>query len=208
MSTEINPAYCIKTARTIIRCWNPVDAPLLIAAIEASLDHLRPWMPWAKFEPETVAAKADRLRRMRGEFDLNKDYIYGIFNLAENKVLGGTGLHTRIGDDALEIGYWIHAAHIGKGLATEISAALTKVAFEVHKVKRMEIHCDPQNRASASVPRKLGYAHEATLRERATSGDDTPCDSMIWSLFAAEYPDSPAADAEIAAFDAIGMKIL
>ena len=207
MSTEINPAYRIQTAHTILRCWNPTDAPLLCAAIEASLEHLRPWLPWVKDEPESVAAKAQRLRRMRGEFDLNHDYVYGIFNLDESAVLGGTGLHTRIGDDALEIGYWIHADHVGQGLATEISAALTKVAFEVHKVTRMEIHCDPTNLASASVPRKLGYIHEATLRQRATSGDGSPCDSMIWSLFADGYADSPAARAEIMAYDLLGERL-
>lgn len=39
------PAYRIVTPRLVIRCWNPPDAPLLKAAIDASLDHLRAWMP-------------------------------------------------------------------------------------------------------------------------------------------------------------------
>jgi hypothetical protein len=31
---------------------------------------------------------------------------------------------------------------------------------------------------------------------------------MIWTLFASEYPTSPAARAEIEAFDGIGRKLL
>ena len=106
------------------------------------------------------------------------------------------------------IGYWIHAAHINQGLATEAAAALTRVAFEVNDVERVEIHCDPANVRSAAVPRKLGYAHEATLRRRAQAGDGTHRDTMIWTLFADTYPGSAAATAEIEAYDARGRRIL
>ena len=62
-------AYRIETERLVIRCYNPSDAPLLKLAIDESLDHLRPWMPWAMHEPESVEAKIDRLRAYRGQFD-------------------------------------------------------------------------------------------------------------------------------------------
>jgi len=58
-------------------------------------------------------------------------------------VLGSTGLHTRVGAGAREIGYWIHQDYINQGLATEATAALTKVAFAIDQVTRIEIHCDP-----------------------------------------------------------------
>jgi RimJ/RimL family protein N-acetyltransferase len=99
---EDNPAYRLQTERMVIRCWQPVDAPLLKEAIDASLDHLRPWMPWAENEPEPLPAKVQRLRSFRGKFDLGQDFVYGIFNLDESRVLGGTGLHPRIGAKALE----------------------------------------------------------------------------------------------------------
>jgi len=202
------PAYRIHTARLVIRCWNPADAPLLKAAVDASLDHLRPWMPWAENEPQELDKKIDGLRRFRGKFDLGQDYVYGIFNRDESQVVGGTGLHTRAGEGAREIGYWIHADWINQGIATEVSAALTRVAFEIDRVNRVEIHCNPANVRSAAVPRKLGYTHEATLRQRLPLPDGTCCDSMIWTLLATEYPGSPAARAEIEAFDALDRKIL
>jgi RimJ/RimL family protein N-acetyltransferase len=123
-------------------------------------------------------------------------------------VLGGTGLHTRLGEKALEIGYWIHVDHTNRGYATEASAALTRVAFEVNGVDRVEIHCDPKNVRSAAVPRKLGYVQEAILRQRTRNADGTPSDSMIWTLLRDEYAGSPAARAQIEAFDVLGTKLL
>jgi len=201
------PAYRIVTPQLVLRCYNPADAPLLATSVTESLEHLLPWMPWAAAEPEPLQTKIERLRRFRANFDLGHDYIYGIFNPQEKRLLGGTGLHTRIGDNALEIGYWIHKDYIGRGYATETSAALAKVAFEVHHVERVEIHCAVENVRSAAVPRKLGFHHEATLKQRSFANGQK-CDQMVWSLFADEYPVSPLAKLEIAAYDAAERRIL
>ncbi len=123
-------------------------------------------MPWARDEPTSVEEKAQLLRRFRGRFDLGQDFVYGIFDADEAEVVGGTGLHTRAGDDALEIGYWIRDSRVGKGYATEVTAALTRVAFELCEVERVEIRVDPANTASLAIPRRLGYGEEATLRRR------------------------------------------
>jgi RimJ/RimL family protein N-acetyltransferase len=119
-------------------------------------------------------------------------------------VLGGSGLHTRVGPRGMEIGYWIRVSHINQGYATEVAAALTTVAFRVHGVDRVEIHCNPANVRSAAVPRKLGYTHEATLRRREPRSDGELRDLMVWTLFADAYPTSPAASLPITAFDAAG----
>ncbi|RPI87759.1 MAG: N-acetyltransferase [Chloroflexi bacterium] len=202
------PAYRIETKRTVIRCWNPADAPLFKASIDENIAHLKPFMPWAYNEPEEIDHKVERLRQFRGRFDMGQDFIYAVFNPAETTVLGGTGLHIRGGSDMREIGYWIHKDYTNQGLATEVSAALVKVAFEIDKIRRVEIHCHPQNHQSAAVPRKLGFHHEATLHARVYLPEFGFSDSMIWSLFNEDYPTSPSSKAEIAAYDAMGRKIL
>ncbi len=203
-----NPAYRIETPRLVLRCWNPADAPLLKNAIDASLAHLRPWMAWAQNEPTDLEAKTTHVRWSRSRFDAGMDFAYGIFNPTETEVWGGCGLHIRAGAHLREIGYWIHVDQVGKGFATELSAALTKVAFEVDGMSRVEIHCDPKNIASARVPEKLGYIHEGTLRKRNLGGEGIPHDTMVWGMLADEYPASTAAQIDIAAFDAVGKKIL
>jgi RimJ/RimL family protein N-acetyltransferase len=202
------PAYRVHTRRTLLRCWDPCDAPALTRVIAANLAHLSPWIPWTREEPESVDEKAARLRRFRASFDLDQGYVYGVFSPDERDILGGTGLHARIGPGAFEIGYWIDVARVNQGLATEVSAALARLAFELHRVDRVEIRCEPDNVASAAVPRKLGFRHEATLRRRFHGPGDEPRDSMIWTLFADEYPASPAASAELQAFDVLGQRIL
>ena len=190
------PAYRIVTPRLVVRCWEPRDAPRLKEAIDSSLDHLRPWMPWAQHEPQTLAEKVELLREFRGQFDLGANAVYAIFDAADERVLGGSGLHPRIGPGALEIGYWIRADAVGQGYATESTAALTRVAFEVADVERVEIHCAPENDASAAIPPKLGYALTET-------GDD-----LIFVLTAADYPTSASSTAPLAAYDVIGDVLL
>ncbi len=201
------PAYRIETHRLVIRCWDPKDAALIQEAAAASKEHLLPFMPWAANEPQTVEQKVELTRRFRGLFDRGEDYVYGIFNKDETRALGGTGLHTRLSGNALEIGYWLHKDFINQGYITEAAAALTKVAFELYHVDRMEIHCSVANLASAAVPRKLGYIHEATRRRLGYAHGSTS-DSMIWTLFADEYPNTPSASAVIRAFDVAGNSLL
>jgi RimJ/RimL family protein N-acetyltransferase len=202
-----NPAYRIETRRLVVRCYQPTDGPLLAESISESVEHLRPWMPWAHAEPEPLEEKVQRVKRFRGEFDLGKNYIYGIFNPEETKLLGGTGLHPRIGNEELEIGYWIHRDYVNQGLVTESTAALVRIAFEIIQVHRLEIHCDPANIASASIPRKLGFTHEGTLRAKTRFLEGWG-DSMIWGLLETEYPNSPSSMAEIKVFDADGQPVL
>lgn len=202
------PAYRIETPRLVIRCWNPEDAPLLQEAVQANVEHLRPWMPWVLSEPEELQVKIDRLREFRGKFDLGQDYYHAIFNADESRVLGGTGFHMHHGPNVREIGYWIDKDHLRQGLATEVAAAMTKVAFEVDRVERVEIHCDPENTKSAAVPRKLGFEHEATLRNRVLNTEGVLRGKMIWTMFPDEFASSPCASVDINAFDVMGRRLL
>jgi RimJ/RimL family protein N-acetyltransferase len=200
------PPYRIVTERLVLRTWEPRDAPLLKEAVDSSIDHLLPWMPWAAHEPQSLQEKVALLRQFRGKFDLGQDFTYGIFTPDEEQAVGGTGLHTRIGDDAFEIGYWIRASRAGEGLGTESTAALTRVAFELTDVDRIEIRCEPENERSRAIPRKLGYREEATLRRRLRHPE--PRDVVVYSLFRDDFGSSPAATAVVEAYDALGTRVL
>jgi RimJ/RimL family protein N-acetyltransferase len=201
----VGPAYRICTRRLILRCREPQEAVLLVQAVNANLDHLRPWMPWAD-RPADLAGEIALLRRFRAEFDLDQDYGYGIWDKSERCVLGGCGLHPDIGPGALEIGYWIDQDHLRQGLASEAAGALAQVAFAVHGVQRVEIHCDPRNLASAGVARKLGFTHAERLPDKVPVGDRQA--TMIWVLSAESYPHSPAAQLELKAYDCLGLRLL
>jgi RimJ/RimL family protein N-acetyltransferase len=208
VSWEGPPApYRIETERLVIRCYEPRDAPLLKDAVDSSLEHLRPWMPWAEDEPQTIEQKTDLLKLFRSEFDTGENFIYGTFSADETEQVGATGLHPRVGPGGLEIGYFVRASAIRQGIATELSATLTRVGFEVCGADRIEIRIDPRNQASFGIPRKLGFVEEATLRRRLPSREGEPLrDVTIFTMFREDL--DPALAPNIRAYDARGERVL
>src|SRR5579862_9391891 len=105
--TDLTAApYRIVTSRLVLRCYDPADAARLDEAVDSSLDHLRPWMPWAQASTsldDTIAI----LRGFRAQFDSGENAVFGIFSPDESEVWGGSGLHPRdASGGGLEIGYW------------------------------------------------------------------------------------------------------
>jgi RimJ/RimL family protein N-acetyltransferase len=198
--------YRIETERLVVRCYERRDAPLLKEAIDSSLDHLQPWMPWALAEPQTLEQKEELIEAFRVAFAAGENFTYGIFAADETELLGGTGLHPRVGPGGLEIGYWIRASATRQGLVTEAAAALTRVGLEVCGSDRIEIRIEPRNQASLGVPRKLGFLEEATLRRRLPAGEGSPLrDVTIFTMFREDF--DPAI-APLHAFDALGRQLV
>jgi RimJ/RimL family protein N-acetyltransferase len=200
--------YRIETERLVIRCWQPGDAALLKEAIDASFEHLAPWMPWAaEQEPQTLEEKTKLVESFRAQFDAGENFIYGIFSPDESEVLGGTGLHVRVGPGGLEIGYWVRASATRQGIAAESSAAVTRVGFEICEADRIEIRIEPSNDASVGVPRKHGFTEEATLRRRLPGRKGEPLrDVTIFTMFREDF--DPAIAPPLRAFDAGGRQLL
>jgi RimJ/RimL family protein N-acetyltransferase len=199
------PPYRIETERLVIRCYEPEDAPLLKAAVDSSIEHLLPWMPWARFEPQSVEDKVELCRMFRGQFDLDQNYIYGIFSLDETEQFGGSGLHPRANEGSLEIGYWVAAGAVRRGIATEVTAALTRAGFELAGLERVDIQVDPTNDRSLAIPRKLGFTEEGTLRRRLEAHENEPRrDSVVFSMLREELAGSPCLGFDYVAYDAVG----
>lgn len=139
----------------LLRRWKSADAGALEQAITDSLERLRPWMAWAADEPVPLARRQAMFEDWERAWSQGGDVVLGVF--LDGHVAGGCGLHRRIAADGLEIGYWIHSAHLRRGLATRAAGLLTEAAFRVPGITHVEIHHDKANGASAGVPRKLGY---------------------------------------------------
>lgn len=202
--TQKPTAYRVVTDRLVLRCWSPEDAPALRAALDACDAHLRPMIPFMKDEPRSLQQTAEWLRGHRAAFDLRQMYRYAVFDRHEQNLLGENMLLARVAPGGLEIGYWTHKDAVGKGIATEATCAMIRVAFDIEKVERLEIMCAPENKASASIPKRLGFTHEATLKRRAPDSEGDVRDLMVWSLFAEDYPSTPAAGIAFRAYDCMG----
>ena len=154
-------------------------AAATVAASNASLVHLRPWMAWAA-EPATEAGMATFLAAGAELWDRRKDFGFSIVDADDETILGGCGLHARLGAHGLEIGYWVHVDHIGRGLATDASRALTDAAFGIDGIEQVRIQCEQSNARSARVPEKLGFSFQGV-----SVPDGGPCEgrpTQVWLI--------------------------
>jgi RimJ/RimL family protein N-acetyltransferase len=140
----------------------PERAADVAGAINASLDHLRPWMEWAH-RPTTTHEQAVRLALEQERFRAGAGALWTIVEASTGEVVGGCGLHARTADEGVrDIGYWLRPEATGRGHATAAAAALVRVAFDALGAHTVRITCDERNERSAAVAARLGFEHVAT----------------------------------------------
>ena len=147
------PEQVIEHGQVLLRRHREDDLDAVYEAVTESLDHLRPWMPWAAGYTRQSAFEFLTASAMRWEN--GSEFNYAIW--ADGALAGGCGLMARIEPGGLEIGYWVRQGYTRRGLASAASAALVEQAFLLPGVERVEIVTDELNVASAGVPRKLGF---------------------------------------------------
>jgi ribosomal-protein-serine acetyltransferase len=171
------PNELIEHAPVTLRRYRAEDVDALFGAVTESLGELRPWMPWAA-DYSRASAEEYLAGSIKG-WDEGTEYNYAI--LTGDALVGSIGLMTRCGPGGLEIGYWVHRAYTGRGLATAATAALVEEAFGLPGVDWVEIVHDELNVASGQIPRKLGFteAGRRPLDEPSPSGTGT---GVVWRL--------------------------
>ncbi|MGD8385313.1 MAG: GNAT family N-acetyltransferase [Lysobacterales bacterium] len=200
-------AWRVETERLLLRCWTRADAPRLRAALDECDDHLRPFIPFMKDEPRSLSQTADWLDTHRLAFACGDYFRYAVFDAAEERLLGENMLLTRIGPGVLEIGYWTHKNAVGRGVASEATSAMVRVAFWIHGVGRVEIRCVPENAASAAIPARLGFRHSETLKAHVEDTTGRVRDLMVWKLCSGHTVGRAAANFQFRAYDQDGEPI-
>jgi ribosomal-protein-serine acetyltransferase len=164
-----------------LRRWADRDLDELCRAVAGSLDHIAPWMAWAA-HGYSVADARDHLRRSRAAWADGTEFGYGIRS-ADGILIGACSMMARIGPGGMEIGYWLHPDHTGRGFATAAAGAVTAEAFRIG-ADRVEIVHDVANARSAAVPRRLGFIEVARRppQEELSSGEAG--EDVVWRRLA------------------------
>ena len=89
------PPERLVRGRLVLRKWRRTDAVAQAAAVHESLDHLRPWMPWAADEPTPIEDRRAMLARWERDWQAGDTLSYGMF--VDRQVVGGASLMRRIG---------------------------------------------------------------------------------------------------------------
>lgn len=152
------------TARLTLRRPEPGDGPEVNRALLETWADLHEWMDWAIRRP-TMEESEQYVRKAHAKFIEREDLTFLIWLKGQPMIVGGTGLHRidwRI--PSFEIGYWCRQRFQGKGYIKEAAGALADFAVESLGARRVTILCDAENHRSAAIPRKIGFAQEATVR--------------------------------------------
>ena len=167
--------YRIETERLVLRCYEPRDAALVKDAIDSSLDHLRPWMPWAEQRAADARGEDELLKTFRSQFDLGDNFVMGIFSRGRVR---GARRHRAPS-----------AQRAGRARDRLLHPRERDAAGIRHRVdggadarRLRDLRGGPdrdphrsRNEASLGVPRKLGFIEEATLRRRLPGGAAGRC---------------------------------
>jgi RimJ/RimL family protein N-acetyltransferase len=171
----------LRTRRLVIRPLERGDERLIYPAVRESLAELAPWLIWARrgYQPADTRAF---VRAAIANYKADRDYAMIVLTRAGTFV-GGTGFHRRGPADGAyyEIGYWCRTSLAGRGYTTEAVKALMRYAFRAPAVRRIEIRCDPRNRASERVIEKAGLAKEGRLRKVARDLKGRLNDQLIYA---------------------------
>ena len=196
------PPEQVAAGPLVLRRLQAGDAGAIAVAVRTSLEHLRPWMPWATPGAADLRSQLVRVAEADDVWESGTGFIYvmiardsgppgpgalGMVKDPDGEFAGTIGLHRRLADDAVEIGYWTVAGKTRRGYATAAAQAMTQVALALPGTRRVEIHCDEANTASAGVPRKLGYRLDRVEKhDKEAPGERGR--RMIWVWDPAEGP--------------------
>lgn len=173
----------IETERLLLRVPKPGDGATIHQAIMESLDHLKPWMPWAHepLSPEAIEINAQNAAMA---FNEHQYFRYQIYLKVGGRMVGTCELHSIDWSvPRMEIGYWARVGFTGKGYITEAVQALTNLALNTLGAVRVEIHCNAKNRRSAAVAERAGYVLEACLHHYERDVGNALRDTLIYVRF-------------------------
>ena len=173
----------ILTPRLLIKPRQIAEGAVIAKAVAESLEHLKPWMPFAQTIP-SVDEMEVHCRKSLSEFIARENFTFSIYDRDGHTFIGSTGLHKPNWDvPSFHIGYWIHKDFEGKGFILESTNALTRYAFEIFRAKRVEIRCDGRNLRSLAVMKKLGYTQEGILRNDDIGADGAIRDTIVTARY-------------------------
>jgi RimJ/RimL family protein N-acetyltransferase len=162
----------------LLRKVSEADAAELLQVVKESVTHLQPWMSWATDDYDASAAAGFLAASVEG-WERGRLFNHAI--TVDDAIVGVAGAD-RAGD-LVEIGYWLHPAHTGRGLATSAAAELVEFSFALDGVRRVQIWHDAANLASGGVPRRLGFTEidRRTPPREPAFGAEAGVD-VVWEL--------------------------
>lgn len=156
----------------------------LTALVRRDIAHLKPWMPWAT-ERYSVEDAREFIRRQIRQYAEDQGFATLVF--FRGRVAGSIGYNLiDWSNRKTDIGYWLGAEFLGRGIMTKACRALVEHAFKELRLNRVEIYCAVENLRSRRIPVRLGFTEEGTHRQAEWVHDHFK-DLVSYSMLAREW---------------------
>lgn len=159
----------LETERLVSRLPTLGDVQVVAASVQASIEQLHAWLPWAKRD-YGVDDATEWIHRTLAQWHLRQGVPYLLWH--DDVHIGNIGLFDIDWDVPRgEIGYWLRTDYVGRGLMTEACHAVTNLALETLGLNRVIITSSDANRRSWSVAERCGYTLEGVMRNARRHSD-------------------------------------
>lgn len=167
-----------------LRPLEPWNAEEFLAHMDRGREHIGRFVELPDHVTDLVSATAF-LRRYADKTAADAGRLYGIW--ADGTLVGGVmfRLFDAVAGNC-EVGCWLEATTVGRGIVTRAIRVLLDWAFDVRGMHRVEWVAGASNTASLNVARRLGMTRDAVLREsylyRGVRHDEE-----VWSVLAPDW---------------------
>jgi RimJ/RimL family protein N-acetyltransferase len=172
--TGIEPVD-ITAGRLHLRAWQDGDAAAVLRAFNEELIRT-----WQSGHPMDALEAARQWVARRADWSDGTHASFAVVDATSGSLLGSVSLH-RI--DSFQryagVGYWTLPEARGRSVAAQSVDVVTRWAFAVLGLERIELCHAVENIASCRVAEKAGYAYEGTLRAGYRYGDGRRHDEHI-----------------------------
>jgi ribosomal-protein-serine acetyltransferase len=171
----------------LLRSYQPDDAPELFRCVDASRQHLRPFLNWVD-QTTQVEHSLQFIHMSIAQQHAGEGLALGIFLQQERRLIGGIGLHHwHRSEQRAQIGYWISKDCEGRGLMMRSAARLIDFGFRKLSLNKLEIHCLARNMRSLSLAQRLGFQLEGCIRQSYRSVAGSLEDVIVSGLLRGEW---------------------
>jgi RimJ/RimL family protein N-acetyltransferase len=158
-----------------VRSWRPSDA----AALVEHANNRKVWLNLRDRFPHPYTAR-DARAFLKSVLSVRPETNFALD--VDGHAVGGIAFRVQSDVERIgaELGYWLGETYWGRGIATAAVRAVTEHALTSHDLRRVFALPFADNRASARVLEKAGFALEGVLRSSAIK-DGRVLDQLLYA---------------------------
>jgi [ribosomal protein S5]-alanine N-acetyltransferase len=155
------PATPVTYGPVVLREFSILDVPM---AMELSTDPYVPLIGTLPAHADTREARA-WVDRQRGRWAEGVGFSFAIADAGNDDAVGSIGLWlANLAGGRASAGYFVAPSARGRGIAGAALTALTRFAWSIPALHRVELYIEPWNVGSIKTAERAGYEREGLLR--------------------------------------------